>query len=90
MLSADGSHLVVLCRDAAPSDLQYLTDENIDEIGMRCRRLPLSSASCNALLCGAGKAMTHIEKMRLQAAMQALRGATPKQTVVLATSDLTV
>ena len=65
--------------------MQYLTDENVDEIGMRCRRLHLSLASCNALLCGAGKAMTHIEKMRLQAAMQALRGATPKQSVVLAT-----
>ena len=77
-------------RDAAPSDMQFLTDENVAEIGMRCRRLPSSSASCNALLCGAGKAMTHIEKMRLQTAMQALRGATPKQNAVLATSDLTV
>ena len=40
----------------------------------------------------AGRAMTHIEKMRLQAAMQALRGAAPKHTVVLATKtvDLTV
>ena len=67
------------CRTVLPSDLQYLTDENVAEIGMRCRFLHLSSASYNALLCGAGKAMTHIEKMRLQAAMQALRGATPSR-----------
>ena len=37
-----------------PSDLQYLTDENIEEIGA---------------------ALTHVEKMRLQAALQAQRGA---------------
>ena len=37
-----------------PSDLQYLTDENIEEIG---------------------STMTHVEKMRMQAALQALRGA---------------
>ena len=73
-------------RDAAPSDMQFLTDDNVDEIGMRCRRLHLSLASCNALLCGAGKAMTHIEKMRLQAAMQALRGAVLPRA---AQSDLT-
>ena len=36
--------------DAAPSDLQFLTDEDIDEVGA---------------------AMTHIEKMRLQAALKA-------------------
>ena len=24
-------------RDAAPSDMQYLTDENVAEIGMRCQ-----------------------------------------------------
>ena len=41
----------MLDRDAAPSDLQFLTDDNIAEIG---------------------SAMTHIEKMRLQAALQAL------------------
>ena len=38
-----------------PSDLQYLTDENIEEIG---------------------STMTHVEKMRMQAALQALRGTT--------------
>ena len=65
-------------RDAAPSDMQYLTDENVAEIGMRCSLC--SRARPNALLC-VGRAMTHIEKMRLQAAMQALRGASPKQTV---------
>ena len=37
-----------------PSDLQYLTDENIEEIG---------------------GTMTHVEKMRMQAALQALCGA---------------
>jgi len=37
-----------------PSDLQYLTDENIEEIGA---------------------ALTHVEKMRLQAALQSLGGA---------------
>ena len=36
-----------------PSDLQYLTDENIEEIGA---------------------ALTHVEKMRLQAALQSLGG----------------
>eukprot|EP01045_Picozoa_sp_COSAG04_P002616 COSAG04_NODE_97_length_26459_cov_6.507246_4_plen_1426_part_00 len=40
-------------RDVMPDDLQYLTEENIEEIG---------------------SAMTHVEKMRLQAAVQALRG----------------
>ena len=34
-----------------PSDLQYLTDENVDEIG---------------------SGLTHVEKMRLQAALQAV------------------
>ena len=42
--------------DAAPSDLQYLTEEDIAEIGSE---------------------MTRIEKMRLQAALQALGGTTP-------------
>ena len=41
--------------DAAPSDLQYLTDEDIVKIGSE---------------------MTRIEKMRLQAALQALSGTT--------------
>merc|ERR1712072_1497686 len=38
--------------NVVPSDLQYLTDENVEEIG---------------------GAMTHVEKMRFQAALQALR-----------------
>ena len=42
------------CRDILPSDLQYLTDENIEEIG---------------------STMTHVERMRMQAALQAMRGA---------------
>ena len=40
-----------VCSNVVPSDLQFLTDENIEELG---------------------SAMTHVEKMRLQAA---LRGA---------------
>ena len=44
---------VVHGRVVEPSDLQYLTDENIEEIG---------------------GTMTHVEKMRMQAALQALRG----------------
>jgi len=38
-----------------PSDLRYLTDENIEEIGSD---------------------MTHVERMRLQAALQALQEET--------------
>ena len=41
-------------RTVEPSDLQHLTDENIEEIGA---------------------ALTHVERMRLQAALQAQRGA---------------
>ncbi len=55
-----------LCRDILPSDLQYLTDENIEEIG---------------------STMTHVERMRMQAALQALRGAC--RYVVTLRSDLT-
>ena len=42
----------LFARNAEPSDLQYLTEENIEEIGA---------------------ALTHVERMRLQAALQALR-----------------
>ena len=49
-----------------PSDLQYLTDENIEEIG---------------------SAMTHVQKMRMQAALQALRGATTHLSRLRAFSD---
>ena len=52
-----------------PSDLQYLTDDNIAEIGMCCQLLQSSRASRSAV--PAESAMTHIEKMRLQAALQA-------------------
>ena len=48
------SRKAVYGRTVEPSDLQYLTDENIEEIGA---------------------ALTHVEKMRLQAALQAQRGA---------------
>ena len=59
-------------RNVVPSDLQYLTDENIAEIGMRCQLLQPRPASRFAV--PAGGEMTHIEKMRLQAALQALSG----------------
>ena len=77
MLSAEPkSNCCGACRDAAPSDMQYLTDQNIAEIGMS---LLASSAAALAALSAhtcmrAGAAMTHIEKMRLQAAVQALSG----------------
>ena len=45
---------VVHGRTVEPSDLQYLTDENIEEIGAT---------------------LTHVERVRLQAALQAQRGA---------------
>ena len=44
-----------------PSDLQYLTDENIEEIGA---------------------VLTHVERMRLQAALQALHGASASLIVL--------
>ena len=69
------------CRDAAPSDLQYLTDENIAEIGMRCQLLQPRPASRFAV--PAGTAMTHIEKMRLQAALQALSGMCMRSPLLL-------
>ena len=45
---------MLCCRTVLPSDLQYLTDQDIEEIGAT---------------------LTHVEMMRLQAALQALRGA---------------
>ena len=65
----------VFCRTVEPSDLQYLTDEDVEEIGV---------ASCQSLGCAvltgafcapAGGALTRVEKKRLQAAVQATRGA---------------
>ena len=35
-----------VCRDAAPSDLQYLTDDNIVEIGMNHLLLWLGPGTC--------------------------------------------
>ena len=58
-----------------PSDLQYLTDENVEEIGALLPHhqpaLRLTLAHCTNIT---GGAMTHVEKMRFQAALQALRG----------------
>ena len=62
-----------------PSDLQYLTDENIEEIGAFMPHhqpaLRLTLAYCrHCISIPTGGAMTHVEKMRFQAALQALRG----------------
>ena len=63
-------------RDAAPSDLQFLTEENIDEIGMKAIHpgVPLWLDTGGLSV---GSAMTHVERMRLQAALQALGDETP-------------
>ena len=49
--------------------MQYLTDENIEEIGA---------------------ALTHVERMRLQAALQALRGTYQPSSLVLCVALLFV
>ena len=59
-----------------PSDLQYLTDEDVEEIGMPC----CCVSGCPVPTCGlrvriTGGALTRVEKKRLQAAVQAARGA---------------
>ena len=63
----------------APRDLQYLTDENIEEIGAP---LPAYCEYPSETLgtTPAGGAMTHVEKMRFQAALQTLRGTGPLST----------
>ena len=58
-----------------PSDLQFLTDEDVDEIGnakLLDRRLRSADV---LLLCPTGGALTRVEKKRLQAAVQAQCGA---------------
>ena len=58
-----------------PSDLQYLTDENIEEIGaLLPHRQPALQLTLVLPTAPTGGAMTHVEKMRFQAALQALRG----------------
>ena len=66
------------CRDVAPDDLQFLTEEDIAQIGAEdlarlirnvYRRLVMTRIKWLA-----GAAMTHIETMRLQAALAALQG----------------
>eukprot|EP01045_Picozoa_sp_COSAG04_P003609 COSAG04_NODE_148_length_22826_cov_11.360026_4_plen_2104_part_00 len=59
-------HWCSACRTVLPSDLQYLTEENVEEIGA---------------------ALTHVERMRLQAALQALRGA-PASLLALSCASL--
>ena len=57
-----------------PSDLQFLTDEDVDEIGnakLSDRRLRSADV---LLLCPTGGALTRVEKKRLQAAVQAACG----------------
>ena len=54
--------------------MQYLTDENIAEIGTPPCWLPRRLALSDRVLLCAGSAMTHIERMRLQAAIQVLSG----------------
>ena len=62
-----------------PSDLQYLTDEDIEEIGMVILALPMPGHRCTVvdvpLLPLVGGTLTRVEKKRLQAAVQATRGA---------------
>ena len=59
-----------------PSDLQYLTGENVEEIGVPC---PLANLrhTADSGRTSAGGAMTHVEKMRFQAALKTLRGTGP-------------
>ena len=63
---------MLACRTVLPSDLQYLTDEDVEEIGMSgltwlcCADFPSGSA---------GGALTRVEKNRLQAAVKAQCGA---------------
>ena len=67
----------LLRRDAAPSDMQFLTEENVDEIG---KKTVHPGCPCRLDTCGlmsAGGAMTHVERMRLQAALRALADETP-------------
>ena len=59
-----------------PSDLQYLTDEDLEEIGMpSCCRFFACCADDSFARLLAGGALTRVEKKRLQAAVQATRGA---------------
>ena len=58
-----------------PNDLQYLTDEDIEEIGVpQCQNL---AAAVLTLSFMTGGALTRLEKKRLQAAVQAQCGAPP-------------
>ena len=76
--------LALTFRDAAPSDLQFLTEENIAEIGKRSSPGMSSAATVVTGALDSGSTMTHVERMRLQAALQALGGE--RQTLARATS----
>ena len=66
------------CRTVLPSDLQYLTDEDLEEIGMpSCCRFFACCADDSFARLLAGGALTRVEKKRLQAAVQVARGAPP-------------
>ena len=69
-----GSESGCACRTVLPSDLQFLTDEDLEEIGRLCCRGSAFMADL-PLLYPTGGALTRVEKKRLQAAVQAQRGA---------------
>ena len=79
------------CRTVLPSDLQYLTDEDLEEIGNPscCRRFFACCADDSFARLLAGGALTRVEKKRLQAAVQAARGAPlPLPPASLASANL--
>ena len=58
-----------------PEDLQYLTEENIDELGAAMTHVSASlfPETTTASSTVAASQLPQVEKMRLQAALQALR-----------------
>ena len=67
-------------RTVEPSDLQFLTDEDVEEIGK-----PSAEPRLYALLTlnPAGGSLTRVEKKRLQAAVQAQCGTDSPSTLRL-------
>ena len=59
-----------------PSDLQYLTDEDVEEMGTSRHADGVTAVLLICFFCTpSGGALTRVEKKRLQAAVQAARGA---------------
>ena len=58
-----------------PSDLQYLTDEDVEEIGTPCMLCCQRQLFLLTFLYPAGGVLTRVEKKRLQAAVKAQCGA---------------